>query len=343
MPNKKAIHRYVILDRLLSSSRSYSYFELLNDLNREIETQYSSDRIIQMRQFKDDLEYMKDNFGLLFDNDLINKKPSILKKIDNSNIFSLSNLPSREVIDKLKQIKLLLNQFTGSHLISNLEEFLSQVDDTIDKSEGNSTNVSFYNSLYSVGSSFLNPILNSIRNKQVLKIFYSTLSKKNKVYVISPHHLKQSRKGNWHLFGKLMTGGKPINLNLNFINHYETVVNLAYQESSIDYNEYFEDVIDVSVPYRGNVEEIIIAVKNKYIKYIDSNPIHSSQSKLSNRSDLIFDKKKYSLRKFKIIITEELVKYLLGLGNDIIVLQPSSLSIKIKNATRETYINYLSN
>ena len=178
MPNKKAIHRYVILDRLLSSSRSYSYLELLNDLNREIETQFSSDRIIQMRQFKDDLEYMKDNFGLVFNNDLINKKPSILKKIDNLNIFSLSNLPSREVIDKLKQIKLLLNQFAGSHLISNIDEFLSQVDDTIDKSENDSNHVSFYNSQYSVGSSFLNPILNSIRNKQVLKIHYNTSSKK---------------------------------------------------------------------------------------------------------------------------------------------------------------------
>ena len=131
MPNKKAISRYIILERLLSSSINYTYKKLLDDLNQNIESQYSSDFTIQERQLKNDLDEMKISYGLEFDNDLLRKRPAILKRKNKHNLLSFDNQVPKEYIDNLKQVCMLLNPISGSKISSDIIEFIAKVDETI--------------------------------------------------------------------------------------------------------------------------------------------------------------------------------------------------------------------
>ena len=341
MPNKKAISRYVILERLLSSSVNYTYKKLLNDLNKNIESEYSTDMIIQERQLKYDLDEMKTTYGLEFDNELLLKRPAILKKTNKHKLLSFDNELPREYLDNLKQVSLLLNPISGSKISSDIIEFIAKVDETI-LSESDESIISFYSNQYSEGLNYLNQIINSIKNKEVIKISYQTKNNKQ-TYTASPYYLKQSKKGTWHLFCKAKSKNKILNLNLNFIKKISALPKEPYVGTSINFNEYFDDIIDIAVPWnrKKKSQEIVLAIRNKYIRYLDSNPLHPSQTR-KNQIDSRFNinKSEYSIRYYKIIPTTELVKYLLGFGNDIIVLSPKKLVDRIRNDLKDSLNNY---
>ena len=342
MPNKKAISRYIILERLLSSSINYTYKKLLNELNKNIETEYSADMMIQERQLKNDLDEMKISYGLEFDNELLTKRPAILYRKNKHKLMSFDNQMPKEYLDNLKQVSLLLNPISGSKISSDIIEFIAKVDDTI-LNESDDSFISFHSNQYSEGLNYLNQIVNSIKNKEVLRISYQKKNNKE-TFTISPYYLKQSKKASWHLFCKSKSENKILNLNLNFIKKINVLPAESYLETQINFNEYFDDVLDIAVPWnrKKKPQEIVLAVRNKYMRYLDSNPLHPSQTRKNEMSSgFNINNSEYSIRYYRIILTTELLKYLLGFGDDIIVLSPKKLVDQIRAELKTSLNNYL--
>lgn len=78
--------------------------------------------------------------------------------------------------------------------------------------------------------------------------------------------------------------------------------------------------------------DITIRTDHHYAKYLDALPLHASQQKTVHDS--------YCLFRYKMLITDDLVQELLGLGSRIVVEEPKELRVKIREELRKTLAAY---
>jgi predicted DNA-binding transcriptional regulator YafY len=133
------------------------------------------------------------------------------------------------------------------------------------------------------GLNYFTELFNAINNHQVLHIEYQGF-KQNKVaqVVLHPWYLKQYNN-RWFLFG--------------FNEEYNSLSNLAIDRiisiagsgkkyiinTDINFDEFFDDVVGVSVNTNGSPERIVLLVSKDVWPYLESKPIHGSQSYTQNR------------------------------------------------------------
>jgi predicted DNA-binding transcriptional regulator YafY len=95
------------------------------------------------------------------------------------------------------------------------------------------------------------------------------------------------------------------------------------RNKEIDFNEYFEDFVGVSLGNEGKLEQVILEVSNELLPYIQTKPIHGSQ-KLKERKELS------SIISLDIIPNYELESLLLSLGEGLWVQKPISFKKRMK-------------
>src|SRR5690606_25773706 len=127
-----------------------------------------------------------------------------------------------------------------------------------------------------LGAEYLTPLYNYIKNEQVIKIQYQSF-KSNQIqsYTISPYHLKQYNK-RWFLFGRNHVSAKLQNLALDRIKSINPI-NIEFSENTIDFDEYFEDIVGVSNDVQKETAKVKILLSDNIIPYILSKPVHGSQ------------------------------------------------------------------
>jgi predicted DNA-binding transcriptional regulator YafY len=91
---------------------------------------------------------------------------------------------------------------------------------------------------------------------------------------------------------------------------------------SIDFNEYFEDIIGVTLNNDGNVENIVMKVSNELLPYIKTKPIHGSQ-KLKEQGAT------HSLISIDLIPNYELESLILSYGEGLEIIKPEELRVKL--------------
>ena len=109
---------------------------------------------------------------------------------------------------------------------------------------------------------------------------------------------------------------------------------VAYEENSqYDFDEYFEDVIGVTIPENAEVQKIELWADTNIAPYIRTKPIHESQSPLREDNG--------GFRFYiKVIPNVELESIILSFGDAIKVLEPEELKEKIKHRITKNLANY---
>lgn len=126
----------------------------------------------------------------------------------------------------------------------------------------------------------------------------------------------------WFLFG-LNNEYKTIsNLALDRIVSFENMKIKYVKNASINFNEYFEDIIGVTMPEKGKLTKIELLFSNDEAPYILTKPIHGSQKKIKHDE-------KGLLISIDVIPNIELEKLLLSFGENIVVVNPASVKAKI--------------
>jgi len=92
----------------------------------------------------------------------------------------------------------------------------------------------------------------------------------------------------------------------------------VYENCSIDFTEYFEDIIGVTNDLDREPEKVLIELSGSILPYIKSKPMHGSQ------------KIKGNILEINVKLNYELVATLLSFGDQVKVLQPESLVNQIK-------------
>jgi predicted DNA-binding transcriptional regulator YafY len=258
--------------------------------------------------YYDDPEYSIDNFPLN-DEEL------------QSLIFAAT------LLDQFKHVD-MFNKFTGSvqkivGLVNNYR-FLEE--------NGTLDFVQFEKVPFVKGSEYLGPIIEAIRQKQVLTVTYRAFYRnEDHDHIIHPYLLKEYRN-RWYLIGYHNELKENRTYGLDRIVKIAVNPRINYLESRLPSNQYFKDVIGIFT-IKGDPPEIKFELAKETAKYIINQPIHESQKKIKDRRHSIV---------FSLIVhpTVELIQLFLSWGPDIKIISPKSLKEKIIETLNNSLKNY---
>jgi len=255
---------------------------------------------------------------------------TVFYKYENSN-FSISNQPLNETeANQLREALLTLDRFKGLPQYNWINEINARLESSFNLKQKEEIIISFEQNEYLRGLEFIPELYNAILYKKVLNIGYKSFnSVEVKSITISPYYLKQYNM-RWFLFGKSEDYETITNLALDRI---ESLVpeNKNYITPNIDFNEYFEDVIGVTIP-ADKIEDVVLKVDKKLISYITTKPLHGSQKikEMGNNFEV----------HLKLIPNYELETLILSFGEKMQVLEPITLVENIKQRINKMKNNY---
>lgn len=321
--NKNATIRYQALDRCLRNpGKRFSIDDLVDACNEALLDIDPASSGIKKRQIYDDIKFMQDSRGFDAPIEVFKEGRNAYYRYEDLS-FSINNQPLNEQeAQQLKESLLTLRRFKGLPQFDWMEELSTRLEHTFQlKSTQNL--ISFEENQFLTGREFIGPIYNAIVNKQVLNIVYQSFKQENPVQLeFHSYHLKQYNN-RWFVFG-IVTGNANItNLSLDRINSVEESKANYIQNSDVDFEEFFEDVIGVSVPTNSTPQKILLKIESVLWPYIKTKPLHGSQ-KVKHETN------EYVIIQLEVHLNYELESLILSLGEAIEVLEPLELREKIR-------------
>ena len=313
--------RYRIIDGCFrNSGKQYDIDDLLEEVNRQlvkIDCQPISKRTLQK-----DIADMQLEYDFKLDDTLWDGRKRIYRYADTSfSIFSIRN-EEREALERTIN---MLRSFPEPRPLQYdyVAACLEQLSTMKSLSDGVS-NVVFQDNLDYIGREHFLPILQAVENHQPLKIQYRTFTGKEVAKSLFPYQLRQYNE-RWFLVASDQ-GYKS--LSLYALDRIQSVdqLHIPFVEYDGDIDAHFENVIGVSANDKAEVEEVKLSISAKRFPYIETKPLHWSQTEIKKEST-----SEYRVVTLRVQINNELIALLLSFGDDLEVLEPSSLRHKISD------------
>lgn len=192
--------------------------------------------------------------------------------------------------------------------------------------------MSFENNAELTGIEHITSILNAIVKKYPIKLTYKPYKSDKQQFHVHPYHLRQYNK-RWFLIG---TPDGTYKIHNYAIDRIIDVKHLSkpYIETTIDFDEFFDDVIGITVCDVPTQQILMMVNKNRY-PYIKTKPLHWSQKELKERNT--DDKVCISIN---VKPNYELYSTLLSFGSDVIVISPESIRREMQEKVAELYNSY---
>lgn len=328
--NKHAIIRYQALDKCFSNfGRRFYIDDLIEACNDAIYDFTGKSDGIKRRQLFEDIKFMESEAGYSI---LLNKIGDGKKKYYcySDKNFSINKQPlSQTETEQLKDTIMMLNRFKGLPQFDWMEEVLARFEDTFRLKANVNNVVGFEQNLYLRGIEHFTALFNAIINKQSLKLEYRASFGESQYYIIHPYFLKQYNN-RWFLFGlsQREEQNKLMNMAIDRIVNFKPISQVYIENINIDFTEFFDDVVGVTVPNDANINTIRLKIdKNRY-SYIESKPIHATQT-VKKKND------EYVIVELKLIPNYEFETLLLGFADSIEILEPQSLREKISERAKK--------
>jgi predicted DNA-binding transcriptional regulator YafY len=329
--NKHAIIRYQTLDKCFRNvGRNYAIEDLVEECNKSIYEYTGKEEGIKKRQLYDDIRFMESEQGWNIELKKVKEGRTVFYKYENSN-FSISNQPLNETeANQLREALLTLDRFKGLPQYNWINEINARLDSSFNLKQKEEKIISFEQNEYLRGLEFISELYNAILYKKVLNIDYKSFNS-GEVHsiTISPYYLKQYNM-RWFLFGKSYNYETITNLALDRIEKIASS-NEVYKKSNIDFSDYFEDIIGVTIP-NDNVLDVVLKVDKTLIPYVTTKPLHGSQKIKESENNFEVH--------LKLIPNYELETLILSFGEKMQVLEPITLVEKVKEKINKMKNNY---
>lgn len=331
---KNSFERHKVLDRCFRD-RTKKYF--MDDLVRIVneDTFYYYGTSVSERTIRKDISYMMDSEGY---------SAPITKGMDghrayyyyNDRDYSIMNLPmSQQEMTQLSETIKMLSRFKGLPDCSWMEEVLVRFEDTFQLTEQPKGIVSFAQNPYLRGMNHFAPLFDYIISKAVLRITYHKFRKSSEIREIHPYQLRQYNN-RWFLIGyePCMADKLPVvTIPLDRIDCIECAQDVIYQEyRGFDLDEYFDQVVGVSVNIGAKKELIGIKASYPAAAYIESKPLHRSQRIIEKNCD-------YIIFEYSLIPNYEFETILLGYMDECEIIKPICLRHKLHKRAEKISMN----
>lgn len=325
--NKNALIRYKVLDRCFRNPGK-RYF--INDLIAECESMLlerdPNSNGISRRQIYEDISYMESKEGWEIELARLNDGRKRYYQYEDTS-YSINNMPLNEVeINQLKSAVDILTQFKGMPQFEWINELVPKLSQGISSVENTTTVIEFDSNQYLKGIEHLGDLHNAIFYKKVLSLSYHPFgSEVPYEIVLHPYFLKQYNN-RWFLFGYNPENQKyDWNLALDRIVSFEEIGGKYEENTSIKWDEYFDDIIGVTKPIDVPVEKVVLHFYGKAGHYVETKPVHGSQKRPKWLDDNTAE------ITLSVMINYELESLILSYAENVKIIQPQSLIDRLKN------------
>lgn len=314
--DKQVLLRYHVLNKCFRNRyKEYTIDDLVDECNkalRRIDKQEVSKRTIQ-----NDINLMEADYGIELVDNLKRGRQRLYRYVDTNYSIPMfrMNDEQRNIIEDAIYV---LKQFEGEPLYDWVRTILMQIEGGM--FDGNSSPVvSFQSNLDLKGLEHFNNLLNAIITKRVLKLNYTPFGKNQITATIYPYYLKEFND-RWYLIAKVKEFDSYAHYALDRIDSYEYLA-LPYKEPERDFEDYFDDVVGVTVP-DVNCEDIILKIDKYRFDFIKTKPLHLSQRIKEENDD-------YGIVSINVKVNKELDSLILSFGDHMEVLSPDSYRVHI--------------
>lgn len=332
--NKHAIIRYQTLDKCFRNpGRKYHIENLVEACNKALFDLTGSENGVKRRQVLEDIKFMESTQGWNIPLERIREGHRVYFKYEDKS-FSINNQPLNESEEnQLKEALLTLSRFKGMPQFEWVDELVARLDSGLGLSNQNEKIIEFEQNNYLKGLEFISPIYNAILYKKALNIEYQSFKQEvSQTYLFHPYFLKQYNN-RWYVFGLNDESGYILNLALDRISTVTETAKQYRMTEGLNFNEYFDDIVGVTLNTNEKVEQITLKVKNELYPYISTKPIHGSQKVKSKDAT-------HTFISLSLVPNYELESLILSFGEGVEVLQPKQLRNNIKMRVKNTFLNY---
>jgi predicted DNA-binding transcriptional regulator YafY len=332
--NKHATIRYQTLDKCFRNpGRTYYINDLIEACNDAIYDYSGIEDGVKRRQLLDDISFMESEQGWNIPLEHIRDGHKVYFRYEDQS-FSINNQPLNETEEnQLKEALVTLSRFKGMPQFGWVAEITARLDSGLGLSKTNQQIIEFEQNDYLHGLEHITPLYNAILYNKTLNVSYKSFkSENNQQITFHPYYLKQY-KNRWFIFGLNEGINLITNLALDRIVEIEDSKQAYILNTTIDFSEYFEDVIGVTLDNEAKLEKIQLKISNELYPYIQTKPLHGSQKKKEKGDN-------YIVIELEVIPNYELESLILSYGEGIEVLTPTILRNKIKNRVQMILNNY---
>jgi len=333
---KNAYIRYRVLDKCFRNpGKRYFIDDLIEECSSALAEIDPDTNGISRRQIFDDIQFMESSEGWNIDLVRIKESRKVYYRYADAT-FSINEMPLNEIeINQLKDAINILSQFKGMPQFEWVHELIPKLNHGISIKDSNITIIEFDNNIDLKGIEFIGELHNAIFYKKVLTITYKSFKSELPYDVIfHPYYLKQYNN-RWFLFGfNPQTNKSDWNLALDRIISIKEETKFHYvKNSTINWSDYFEDIIGVTKPENGKVENILLHFNANTGNYIKSKPIHGSQKSKWIEGNIL----EVSL---KLIVNYEFERLILSYADSVLVIRPTSIADIIKERLKTACEKY---
>lgn len=306
--NKQALLRYRALDACFAE-RHYRYYieDLIHKCSEAVGTKVSRRTVYK------DIEDMK-----------IDWDAPIVARQDGRRCYYCYSDPKFSInkkdfteaeLNTIDEALIMLNRFTGMEGFDWIDEFIANFEDKLGREKSATPIVGYEKNIYLRGIEHVSSIYNYIKNKQPLKVVYKPYDKDPITNIMHPYYLKQYNN-RWYLFGITERDHDRImNFPVDRIVEIEPYHIDYIPNDKINFEEYFEDVVGVTVPNDVERETVVLKFTPKRFNYVITKALHPSQKVLDSKECIV---------QIEVIPNKELESLILSFGDDVEVLEPES-------------------
>ena len=333
--NKHATIRYHALDRCFSNyGRKYFIEDLIVACSEAI---YEFAEIVdgvKRRQVFDDITFMESEQGWSIPLERFKDGKRVYYRYSDK-FFSIKNNGINQAeAAQLKETLTILTRFKGMPQFEWIQEMQIRLEDTF-KLKGNiQSSVGFEQNPFLKGLNHFSGIFNAIQHERALKILYQGYKQDKPTHmVLHPWYLKQYNN-RWFLFGLNEDYKSITNFALDRIIEFEDSKTKFHKNEEVNFDEFFDDVIGVTVKRDAPVEKLLIKLSKEIWPYIESKPLHGSQKIKSRIETDVFVE-------LAVQINHELIALLFSYMDAIEIITPQSLRERFKSLSETVYKKYI--
>ncbi len=327
--NKHQRSRCRALDKCFRNRTIRFYIEdLIEACEKALEDEYGEPISVSRRTVINDMNYMESNAGYQADIERIaDGKRKYYRYADPD--FSIEQTPlTDDEMQKLQETVLMLSRFRSQ--FPWMEDLLLELQ-TRFRLDGHTESVIGFDSNIDIrGLEWIEPLFRYILNRQAVEMTYQPFDKSECQWTLHPYYIRQYNN-RWFLFARNDTDGRIVNTALDRIISVSPSGRRYIPNTDIDFSEYFDDVIGVTIPSDTPAEHILLKFSSHRLPYVLSKPLHLSQ-KIKDREQGIVE--------ITVIPNRELEARLLSFGSDVEVLAPASLRNQLQTKIQKMHALY---
>ncbi len=326
--DKQVLLRYQVLNKCFRNQfREYTLDDLVEECNKVLREQDRPE--VSKRTIQNDIATLETEYDIELDRNLRQGRKRLYRYADADYTLPLFRINDEER-HKIHDAIHVLSQFEGEPLYDWARIILMQIEGGL-FDENASPVVSFQTNLDLKGLDHFGQLLQAIIAKRVLKLSYTPYGKPQITATVYPYYLKEYND-RWYLIAQVRGYGTFAHYALDRIDSFRELA-LPYKEPETEFDEYFDDVVGVTVP-EGDPENIILKVSKPRFEYIRTKPLHLTQRIREENDD-------FAVVTINVKVNKELESLLLSYGDSLEVLAPESIRKKMAQTTQAMHQKYL--